>query len=96
MWAVLHEGVIAGGGGDDIETDADSGPRQNPWVQEASDRITRRGEIVALDTDGRRDATAIQRLLSPIPRRDHRPTGANAALQFAAEQLRTHIAALAP
>jgi hypothetical protein len=28
-----------------------SGPRTNPWMQEASDRVVEKGDLVALDTD---------------------------------------------
>ena len=51
LWSVLHA--------TNIEFDGDwfdgrmlvSGPRTNPWYQEASDRVIEEGELVAFDTD---------------------------------------------
>lgn len=51
LWSVLHQEVIAGGA-DYIETRLlTSGPRTNPWFQEAGERILQAGELVAHDTD---------------------------------------------
>ena len=51
LWSVLHQAVIAGNG-DYCETRLlNSGPRTNPWFQEASSRRIGRDELVALDTD---------------------------------------------
>ena len=51
LWAVLHQAVIARNG-DYCETRLlTSGPRTNPWFQEASSRTIRPNELVALDTD---------------------------------------------
>ena len=51
LWAVLHHAVIAGNG-DYCETRLlNSGPRTNPWFQEASSRTIQPNELVALDTD---------------------------------------------
>ena len=51
IWAQLHEGNIARGG-EWIETQIlASGPRTNPWFQEASARVVENGDIVAYDTD---------------------------------------------
>ncbi len=51
LWSILHRTVIAENG-DYCETRLlNSGPRTNPWFQEASSRVIRRNELVALDTD---------------------------------------------
>lgn len=51
VWAMLHAGNIARAG-EWIETQIiSSGPRTNPWFQEASSRVIRNGELLAYDTD---------------------------------------------
>jgi Xaa-Pro dipeptidase len=51
LWAELHHANIVHGG-EWIETRLlSSGPRTNPWFQEASDRIIGAGELVSFDTD---------------------------------------------
>jgi Xaa-Pro dipeptidase len=51
LWSILHQSVIALGG-DYVETRLlTSGPRTNPWFQEAGERRLEAGELVALDTD---------------------------------------------
>ncbi|WP_084168796.1 M24 family metallopeptidase [Hellea balneolensis] len=51
LWAVLHHENIARGG-EWIETRIlSSGPRTNPWMQEAGPRIIKDGELLAFDTD---------------------------------------------
>jgi Xaa-Pro aminopeptidase len=51
VWAKLHAGNIRRAG-EWIETQIlSSGPRTNPWMQEASSRIIEDGDIVAYDTD---------------------------------------------
>ena len=51
VWAMLHAGNIRRGG-EWIETQIlSSGPRTNPWFQEASSRVIENGDIVAYDTD---------------------------------------------
>ncbi len=51
LWAELHHANIANGG-EWIETRLlSSGPRTNPWFQEASDRRISAGELVSFDTD---------------------------------------------
>ncbi len=51
LWSVLHAGVIAQGG-DYVETRLlNSGPRTNPWFQEAGHRVIQPNELIALDTD---------------------------------------------
>jgi Xaa-Pro aminopeptidase len=51
LWAELHHANIALGG-EWIETRLlSSGPRTNPWFQEASDRCIEAGDLVSFDTD---------------------------------------------
>jgi Xaa-Pro aminopeptidase len=51
LWSILHQSVIALGG-DYVETRLlSSGPRTNPWFQEAGERRLEADELVALDTD---------------------------------------------
>jgi len=51
LWSILHQTNIAMGG-EWIETRLlNSGGRTNPWFQEASDRVIREGDLVAVDTD---------------------------------------------
>lgn len=51
VWAILHAGNIKRAG-EWIETQIiASGPRTNPWMQEASSRVIENGDIVAYDTD---------------------------------------------
>ena len=51
IWSLLHQTNIAMGG-EWIETRLfTSGPRTNPWYQEASDKIVENGEMVSLDSD---------------------------------------------
>jgi Xaa-Pro dipeptidase len=51
LWAQLHCANIVNGG-EWIETRLlSSGPRTNPWFQEASDRRIQAGELVSFDTD---------------------------------------------
>lgn len=51
LWSILHAGNIKRGG-EWIETQIlASGPRTNPWMQEASSRVIQEGEVLAYDTD---------------------------------------------
>ena len=51
LWAMLHAGNIRRAG-EWIETQIlASGPRTNPWMQEASSRVIENGDVVAYDTD---------------------------------------------
>lgn len=51
IWAELHHENIRNGG-EWIETRLlCSGPRTNPWFQEASHRVTQAGDMLAFDTD---------------------------------------------
>ena len=51
VWAMLHAGNISRGG-EWIETQIlASGPRTNPWFQEASSRVIENGDMLSYDTD---------------------------------------------
>jgi len=51
VWSVLHAGNIRRAG-EWIETQIlASGPRTNPWMQEASSRVIEKGDLLAYDTD---------------------------------------------
>ena len=51
LWAHLHK-VNIENGGEWFETRLlSSGPRTNPWLQECSNRIIQKGDLVAFDTD---------------------------------------------
>ena len=51
LWAVLHAENIVRGGEWDRDPLLCSGPRTNPWYQEASARVIENGDLVAFDTD---------------------------------------------
>jgi len=51
IWAELHHENIRSGGEWFEARLLTSGPRTNPWYQEASDRVVREGEMIAFDTD---------------------------------------------
>lgn len=51
IWSILHQAIIENDG-DYIETRLlSSGPRTNPWMQEAGPRLVQPSDLVALDTD---------------------------------------------
>lgn len=51
IWSILHQAIIENDG-DYIETRLlSSGPRTNPWMQEAGPRLVEPSDLVALDTD---------------------------------------------
>ncbi len=51
LWSMLHAGNIRRAG-EWVETQIlASGPRTNPWMQEASSRVIEAGDMVAYDTD---------------------------------------------
>lgn len=51
IWSILHQTNIERGG-EWIETRLlSSGPRTNPWYQEASERVVEAGDLVCLDSD---------------------------------------------
>ena len=97
LWSVLHAENIKRGG-EWIETRIlSSGPRTNPWMQEAGPRKIRDGELLAFDTD----------LIGPygycadISRTwycgDHKPSDEQRRLyQLAHEHITTNIGMLAP
>ena len=51
IWSILHQANIELGG-EWIETRLlSSGPRTNPWYQEAGSRVIKAGDMIAVDTD---------------------------------------------
>ena len=52
LWSILHKTNIEHGG-EWIECRilSSSGERTNPWMQESSNKVIQRGEIVSFDTD---------------------------------------------
>ncbi len=97
LWAIL-EGTNAEFGGEYMDTRLlSSGGRTNPWYQEATDRIVRPGDLVALDTDMigpfGYDADISRTFLTP----PGRPSGAQMELyQLAFEQLHHNMALIRP
>ena len=97
LWAIL-EGTNAEFGGEYMDTRLlSSGGRTNPWYQEATDRMVRPGDLVALDTDMigpfGYDADISRTFLTP----PGRPTGAQMELyQLAHEQLHHNMALIGP
>ena len=51
LWAHLHKVNIENGGEWFDTRLLSSGPRTNPWLQECSNRIIQKGDLVAFDTD---------------------------------------------
>jgi Xaa-Pro aminopeptidase len=51
LWAYLHKVNIENGGEWFDTRLLSSGPRTNPWLQECSNRIIQKGDLVAFDTD---------------------------------------------
>lgn len=51
LWSILHQVNIANDGDWMEGRMLASGPRTNPWLQEATHRIMQKGEMVAFDTD---------------------------------------------
>jgi len=51
IWAELHHENIRSGGEWFEARLLSSGPRTNPWYQEASDRVTAAGDMISFDTD---------------------------------------------
>ena len=51
LWAYLHKVNIETGGEWFDTRLLSSGPRTNPWLQECSNRIIQKGDLVAFDTD---------------------------------------------
>lgn len=97
LFAVLYGNVIEQGG-EFIETRLlNSGPRTNPWFNEASDRVIRAGELVALDTD----TIGCHGYYSDFSRTFHvgpgKPSGYQQGLyQMAYEQVQHNMSILAP
>jgi Xaa-Pro aminopeptidase len=97
LFAAMYGSVIAGGG-EMIETRlVNSGPRTNPWFNEASARRVRPGELVAVDTD----TIGCCGYYSDFSRTFHcgpgRPTGEHKALySMAYDQIQHNIEILRP
>nr|WP_297460319.1 Xaa-Pro peptidase family protein [uncultured Halomonas sp.] len=97
LFAIMYGNVIEQGG-EFIETRLlSSGPRTNPWFNEASDRVIRPGELVALDTD----TIGCHGYYSDFSRTFHvgpgRPSGYQQSLyQMAHEQVQHNISILEP
>ncbi|EPC03684.1 aminopeptidase [Litchfieldella anticariensis FP35 = DSM 16096] len=97
LFAILYGEVIRQGG-EFIETRLlSSGPRTNPWFHEASDRVIRPGELVALDTD----TIGCHGYYSDFSRTFHvgpgKPSGYQQSLyRMAYEQVHHNMAILAP
>ncbi|MBS9405295.1 aminopeptidase P family protein [Halomonas sp. TRM85114] len=97
LFAIMYGNVIKQGG-EFIETRLlSSGPRTNPWFNEASDRVIRPGELVALDTD----TIGCHGYYSDFSRTFHvgpgKPTGYQQSLyRMAYEQVHHNMAILKP
>src|SRR5262249_54101456 len=51
VWSLFHEAVVSLGGEYVEPRLLSSGPRTNPWFQEAGERVIEAGDLVAVDTD---------------------------------------------
>jgi Xaa-Pro dipeptidase len=97
VWSLLHAGNIARAG-EWIETQIlSSGPRTNPWMQEASSRVIQDGDLVAYDTD----LVGAYGMMVDISRTlrcgGGRPTGAQRTVHgLAREQVQRNIELLTP
>lgn len=97
LFAQMYQSVIARGG-EFIETRLlSSGPRTNPWFNEAGERRVEAGDLVALDTD----TIGCHGYYSDFSRTFHcgpgRPTGYQQSLyRMAWEQVQHNISILAP
>ena len=97
LWAKLHSANIEHGG-EWIETRLlSSGPRTNPWLQEASARLIEAGDLVSFDTD----MVGPYGYCSDVSRTFHcgpgRPSDAQRSLHaLAEEQIRYNCELLAP
>ncbi len=97
LWSHLHQAAVAGGG-EWLDTRLlSSGPRTNPWYQEAGDRVIRAGDLVAFDTD----MIGAFGYAADISRTFHcgpgRPSGAQRSLyQLACENIQHNLDLLRP
>jgi Xaa-Pro aminopeptidase len=97
LWAMLHAGNIRRAG-EWIETQIlASGPRTNPWMQEASSRIIEEGDLVGYDTD----LVGAYGMMADISRTwiagDAAPTAAQRnTFQLAREQIERNAELLVP
>jgi Xaa-Pro dipeptidase len=51
VWSILHQVNVANNGSWIEGHMLSSGPRTNPWLQEASERVIETGDMVSMDTD---------------------------------------------
>ena len=51
LWSILHETNVAHGGEWAESRLLNSGPRTNPWFQDATNRVIEAGDMVCFDTD---------------------------------------------
>jgi Xaa-Pro dipeptidase len=97
IWSHLHR-VNIDGGGEYIETRLlSSGPRSNPWFQEANERVVEQGDLIACDSDliGRHGYFAD--MSRTFLCGEGKATGAQRSLfQLAQEQIRHNMALLKP
>lgn len=97
IWSELHRVNVAEGG-EYIETRLlSSGPRSNPWFQEANERVVEAGDLVACDSDliGRHGYFAD--MSRTFLCGEGKATGAQRSLfQLAQEQIRHNMALLKP
>lgn len=97
LWSILERTNVEMGGEYMDTRLLSSGSRTNPWYQEATDRIVRPGELVALDTDMigvfGYDADISRTFLCP----PNRPSGEQRALyRYAWEQLEHNLDLIRP
>ncbi len=97
VWSLLHAGNVRRAG-EWIETQIlSSGPRTNPWMQEASSRVIDDGDLVGYDTD----LVGAYGMMVDVSRTwrcgEGRPTGAQRGVHaLALEQLHRNIELLTP
>jgi len=97
VWSILHAGNIRRAG-EWIETQIlASGPRTNPWMQEASARVIEAGDLLAYDTD----LVGAYGMMVDVSRTwlvgDGQPSGAQAATHaLALEQIERNVELLRP
>ena len=97
LWSRLHA-VNAAEGGEWIETRLlSSGPRTNPWFQEAGERVIEAGELVAVDTDMVGPFGYLSDISRTLLCGDGRPRGEQRDLfRLAYEQLQHNLALVTP
>jgi Xaa-Pro aminopeptidase len=95
LWSVFHQTNIAHGGEWAESRLLTSGPRTNPWFQDASDRVIEAGDIVAFDTDMVGPGGYLSDISRSLICPGRAPTGQQRdLLGFAADQLSHNIGLL--